>query len=193
MREVPAPLRLIASIASGLAGAGLVVIIGLTVADVVSRNLWNQSILGTVDFASLLLVAIAFLGLAAAEIDDRHVSVDLIEMHMKPVVRIIFAFIRIILVLGIGLLLMWGISEVVMSAWDRHEETNGVLRLPTWPAKVAMWISFAYFVLIATWNAINEYRDMKDGIFEESHTLAATQHHADDVNQHERDRKGARA
>lgn len=180
MRTLPAPLRIIATALAGIAGVLLLVIIAITVADVAGRSLAGTSILGAVDTTSLLLVAVAFLGLAAAEIEGRHVSVDLVEMHMNPKVRIAFAVFRAVLTLGIGLLLVYGLTEVLSSALERGEATNGVLRLPTWPAKLVLLFSFVYYVIVAVWTAVNEVRDMLDGKFEESHTLNQTLAHADD-------------
>lgn len=170
MRRLPSPLVAAGSVFSFTAGILILVVIGLTVGDVLSRNLADTSILGTVDITTLLLVAIAFLGLAAAEVEGRHVTVDLIEAHARPQVRIVFAAARIVLMAGLCTLLVWGMSEIVISAIDRGETTNGILRLPTWPAKATMWMSFALFLVVSVWNAVNEFLDMKDGHFPNPHS-----------------------
>lgn len=64
---LPRAVTVIARGMSIVAGLLLLGVILLTVADVVSRNARDRSIVGIVDIATMLLVAIAFLGLASAE------------------------------------------------------------------------------------------------------------------------------
>ena len=66
---LPRPVLVVARTLSVVAGILLVGLILLTIADVVSRNFRDRSIVGTVEIATMLLVAIAFLGLASAEAD----------------------------------------------------------------------------------------------------------------------------
>src|SRR5688572_12947933 len=70
---LPRAVTVIARGMSIVAGLLLLGVILLTVADVVSRNARDRSIVGTVDIATMLLVAIDCLGLASAEADGRHV------------------------------------------------------------------------------------------------------------------------
>lgn len=161
--EVPAVLRVIATASALIAGILLLVIVGLTVADVLSRNLRSQSILGTVDLSTLLLVAAAYLGLAHAEITDKHVSVDLIEGRFSPRVRAWFALARIIIIGGLAFILIRGLVGVLTSAIDRVETTNGILRLATWPAKAVLLASFIVFFVCALWRVIAEFRDFRRG------------------------------
>lgn len=163
MRTIPSPLRVIAQTFVVIAGALLLFLIFLTVADVAGRSIRSESILGAVDIATLALVAVAFLGLAAAEIDGRHVSVDLVEMHLGDRVRTALALVRGIILALIGLVLSWGMWGTVTSAFDRAETTNGILRLATWPVKSVLLVSFILFFIVAVWNAINEFLDMREG------------------------------
>lgn len=147
--RLPRFARISAAIFSITAGLLLLVLVVLTVADVGSRALWNQSILGTVDISTLLLVAIAFLGLASAEIDGRHVSVGMLEERFTRGRRKVLSAVRAVLLAGIGLLLCWGLGEVLFNAIDRGETTNDILRLLTWPAKLVLFVSFVAFFLAA--------------------------------------------
>lgn len=151
---LPRALTLFARALSIAAGVLLLVLILLTIADVVSRNLRDRSIIGTVDIATMLLVAVAFLGLASAEIDGRHVRVELVESRFGVRVRLIFSVLRSLLMVGLGALLIWGLTEVLISAADRSETTNDILRLPTWPAKLVLLIAFAAFFVAAVWKEL---------------------------------------
>lgn len=162
--EVPTPLRVTATAAALTAGILLLVIVGLTVSDVLSRNLRSQSILGTVDLSTLLLVSAAYLGLAHAEITDKHVAVDLVEARFSAGVRAWFAVIRIVLIGGLAVVLVRGLVGVLTSAIDRVETTNGILRLATWPAKAVLLASFILFFICALWRVIAEFREFRKGV-----------------------------
>jgi TRAP-type C4-dicarboxylate transport system permease small subunit len=151
---LPRPLTLTARVLAIVAGVLLLALIGLTIADVVSRNLGDRSIVGTVDISTMLLIGIAFLGLAAAEVDGRHVAVELVESRFGARTRLVFSVLRTLLLVGLGVLLTWGLGDVMVSAYERGETTNDVLRLPTWPAKVVLLVSFVAFFVVALWKEL---------------------------------------
>ncbi len=159
----PRPLTAVSTALGLVAGLLLLALMLLTVADVVSRNALGRSILGTVDISTLLLVMVAFLGLAAAEFDGRHVSVGLIEARLGERTRTALSGLRALLLLVIGGLMVWGLAEVLFSAVDRSETTNDILRLPTWPAKLVLLVSFALFFVVAVWTTVLETRAIKQG------------------------------
>ncbi|WP_299558517.1 TRAP transporter small permease subunit [uncultured Mycolicibacterium sp.] len=160
---LPRPVAVIVQGLSAVAGLLLLTLIVLTIADVVSRNASGRSIVGTVDISTMLLVAIAFLGLAAAEADGRHVAVELVEMRLGPGARVVFSVLRALLLVGLGLLMVWGLGEVLASAVERGETTNDILRLPTWPAKLVLLVSFAAFFVVAVWKELLTFAAIRDG------------------------------
>lgn len=164
MRSVPRPLHAAAQALVIIAGLLLIGIMFLTVADVVGRASADTSILGTVEISQLALVGIAYLGLAAAELDDRHVSVDLVEKNVSHSVRRAFAWIRTALFAVVGVILTWGLWMSLTSAMERGEVTNGILRLSTWPIKVMLLVSFVLFLVVAIWRSVNELLDFRDGV-----------------------------
>lgn len=155
--EFPRPLTLLVRGLSVVAGILLLALILLTIGDVLSRNARDRSIVGTIDISTMLLVAIAFLGLASAEIDGRHVSVELVESRFGARVRLVFSALRAVLLVGMGALLSWGLTDVLISAGSRGETTNDILRLPTWPAKLVLLLSFVAFFVVAIWKELKTY------------------------------------
>lgn len=151
---MPRPLALAIRGLGLAAGVLLLLIILLTVADVISRNLRDRSIVGTVDITTMLLVATAYLGLASAEADGRHVSVELVESRLGARARLVFSVLRSALFVGLGVLMAWGLTEVLISATERGETTNDILRLPTWPAKLVLLVSFVIFFVVAIWREV---------------------------------------
>jgi TRAP-type C4-dicarboxylate transport system permease small subunit len=69
------------ALAGGLnrvAGVILFFMMLLTLIDVLLRKFWSQGILGGLELTEFMLVGMVFCALAQAEIEDRHVRVDLI-------------------------------------------------------------------------------------------------------------------
>ena len=61
-----------------VAGAILFFMMLLTLIDVLLRKFWSQGILGGLELTEFMLAGMVFCALAQAEIEDRHVRVDLI-------------------------------------------------------------------------------------------------------------------
>lgn len=156
MKKAYALLQSIASSFSFFAGLLLLIVVVLTVADVLSRSMFNASILGTIDISTLLLVAIVFLGLASAEMDGRHVSVNLLEANCSRSKRNVFNILRVVLLTLLAIVMAWGLFGVLLSAIDRSETTNGILRLPTWPAKLVLLGAFSFYFIVAIFLSVSE-------------------------------------
>ena len=159
----PRSVGAVATVLNLGAGLLLLALMFLTVADVVGRSAFGRSVLGTVDISTLLLVTIAFLGLASAEIDGKHVSVTLVEERFGPRMRRILSGARVVLLAILGALIVWGMGEVLLSAYERGETTNDILRLATWPAKLVLFLSFLLFFVMAVWKEVLEFRTFRSG------------------------------
>lgn len=161
--HLPRAATAVATVFNAAAGLLLLVLMLLTVADVADRNLRGQSVLGTVDISTLLLVAIAFLGLASAETGGQHVSVGLVEMRLGRRARTVLSVLRLVLLAVLGSLIVWGLGEVLLSAIDRGETTNDILRLATWPAKLVLFASFLLFFAAAVAKEAQGLRALRSG------------------------------
>lgn len=63
-------------------GLILMTLMGMTVADVIGRYLFNSPIKGAAELTELLLAAVVFMGLPAVAMTDAHVTVDLVTDKM---------------------------------------------------------------------------------------------------------------
>jgi TRAP-type C4-dicarboxylate transport system permease small subunit len=161
--ELPSPVRLVASVFSLIAGVFLLALVILTVTDVLSRNVRNQSILGTIDISTMLLVAIAFLGLGAAELNGKHVAVGLVEERLPIGARVLSSLLRLVLLAGLAVLLIWGLADSWLNAVDRGDRTNDILRLPTAPWRLILLLSFTVFFVLAIWKEVMVFLQLRKG------------------------------
>lgn len=133
----------------------------ITVFDVLGRYFLGTSVLGAVEITTMMLVGVAFLGLASAEIHGAHVSVRLVEDQLRRTPRLIFSGLRFVVLLFVAVVLIVGLYEVMMSAMERGETTNDILRLATWPAKAVIFISFVLFFAVTLVKEANTFLWLK--------------------------------
>lgn len=59
----------------------------MTMADVLLRKCFNQSILGTVEITELLMAVVVFCSFAECQVQEGHIKVDLVLKQFSPRVR----------------------------------------------------------------------------------------------------------
>ena len=131
-----------------VAGAALLAILALTVADITFRFLFNNPVSGTVEVTAAVLVVVVYLGLAYSEDLGDHITVDLIYERIGPRTRVVFDYFA------------WALSVVVLSLMSfqlyhfalRQRESGAqtpVLEWPIWPfAIVAAFGTALYAVAV---------------------------------------------
>lgn len=154
-----------------IAGAGLLVILGLTVADITGRSLFSSPVPGTVEVTSLVLVIVVFFGVAYSEDLGDHIAVDLIYLRAskrwKAVMDVITDVMSVV-VLGLLAYQLYQFAQRQLSAGA----TTPVLRWPIWPfvllgALGALAYAVAVLVKLPL-RAMGEPTEAKDRIGEAS-------------------------
>lgn len=82
-------MRALAETAVALAACALLVMMGVTVADVVGRNLADLAVPGFVEIVELSMVATTFLGIGAAFLAGGHITVSLLDSLAPPPVSLL--------------------------------------------------------------------------------------------------------
>jgi len=127
---------LVIDLAAAVGAIGLLVALGVTVADVVCRA-FGAPIYGSRDIVSMAGVFVVFGGLAYAHKTGAHIVVDLLERKFPPGLN------RWLTVAGHGLfafvmaLVVWQLWLAVDLARMLRMSTN-LLYLPRWPFLIAM-------------------------------------------------------
>lgn len=125
----------------------LVFMVALTVADVVRRTTEGRSVTGVTELSEVMMAVIVFLSLAYAERRGAHVSMTLVRDRLGPRASAILN--------GLGLAVMivilgWMVLVTAERAWEAFVEQEfryGLVRIPVWPARVAIAVGLAaYFV-----------------------------------------------
>ncbi|WP_108659109.1 TRAP transporter small permease [Acuticoccus kandeliae] len=133
-----------------LAAIGLLAIMGVTVADVVSRHLFNAPIQGVVDMVELAMAWATFLGIAATFFLGGHIVVDLVDTVAGPgtmrLVRILAGVATVALMGGLTWLAVREFGEV--AEWGDTTVDLGIPLTIYWAPVLAGYGLGALFALM---------------------------------------------
>lgn len=129
------------------AASVIAVIMVMTTADVIKRFLTGSSIPGTAEFSGVFLVAAVYFGLAYAMRTGAHVGVDLVLMRLKGGVAKVVQLVGLIVGTGILVWMLIETSGAAAHSISVNEYRYGIIKIPIWPAKLAIPIGLAALIL----------------------------------------------
>lgn len=130
-----------------IAGVILFLMMLLTLIDVLLRKFWSQGILGGLELSEFMLAGMVFCALAQAEIEDRHVRVDLIAgLHHAREGKWLTAFVQFLSALMIGAI---SVSSLLYAMSIRTAgEVSLDLGIPRYPLILIATLGFALLGLV---------------------------------------------
>jgi TRAP-type C4-dicarboxylate transport system permease small subunit len=152
------------SYASGyLAGLVLLGIIGLTMAEVVSRYVLKNPLILSDELGGYALVAISCLGLAYCAIEKGHIRITFIVERLTPRTA---GWIRLV-TLALGLVFVavaaWVSWQFLADSFTRNMRSNSMLMTPLkWP-QMALPVGFTLFGLVVLAQLIKAIEDLRAG------------------------------
>lgn len=136
-------------------GVALVVLMGLTVADVVLRNLFSVVVPGGLELTGLLTILVVLSAVSVVEIERNHVQVDLVLKAMPGFARRPTVAGGLILAFAVMLVTAFQIVGQVLYLRENGIVT-GVLGLPEWPFVAAAAVFLLLFALALLANLLSE-------------------------------------
>ena len=129
----------------GLAVFGLMV---LAVVSVSGRNLFNHPLPGYVDWIEQAMPLIAFIGISYTQRLGGHIRMDILVGKLTGRSLWLVEFISTLIMLVLMLLLVWGSFAHFQRAFDFSaplwsRDSSFDIRLPLWPAKLLVPVSFS--------------------------------------------------
>ena len=119
-------------------GFGTILIMVAVVVDVACRSLFNAPLAGASEFSELLLVAMIFLGLAAAQQRREHFAIDLVTQYLPPVVKRTVRLAGWLVSLAVVALLAWLSARSAWMSFLRSEASYGTTAFPVWPGRAVL-------------------------------------------------------
>ena len=113
-------------------GAALIGLMGLTVADVVLRNLFSIIVPGGIELTGLLMIVVALSTLFVVEMKKKHIQVDMLLTMMPKNIHLAMIAGGLLLTTAMMVVVSVQILKQADYLWVNNIVT-GVLRIPEWP------------------------------------------------------------
>jgi TRAP-type C4-dicarboxylate transport system permease small subunit len=134
-------IRKVNRLVAGVGALFLIPLMILTAGDVVSRDVFNHPISGTVELSQYMLAVFILLGLAYAQQIKAHVAVSLITSRLPREAQLILSILATLLSLFISCILVWQGWEIGIE----EKTVSDMLRVPQYPFRLI--VAVAAFLL----------------------------------------------
>lgn len=137
----------------------IVVILAAIVADVVRRSATGKSVPGVVEWSEVAMVMIVFLGLGYAERRRAHVSMTLFVRLLPPRVGAVINALGLLLVAAVVAWMVYVTADRAMASYEASEIRFGLIRVPVWPARIAIAVGLLAYLLELAFRLLDTIRD----------------------------------
>lgn len=163
--EPSRPFGVLRKIDTGLhhiAGALLVAMMLLAVANVVGRRFFSLPIAGTIELTEVAMALIVYLGFAHAQDKGDHIAVDIVYLKLPAKARALLSALGALFCMVVVGLLTW---QLFLFGVRMHEGgyTTPVLRIPTYLVAFAAWFGALMFALALVGNGVRSVRRLVGG------------------------------
>ena len=139
-------LRKINKAGAYIAAFFLCILLFLTAADVISRNVFNYIILGGFELTQMLLSMIIFMGAAYTQDCHEHVCIEIMYNAFPRAGKWFVSLLSTLIVLAMGFVATYYMYIFASTQIGRGEITM-TLGLPLWPISVVATVGMAFFTL----------------------------------------------
>ena len=131
----------------------LMVIVFLTSANVFSRYLLNDEIIGSITFAEMCLVVVTFIGLSWTQIKRGHVAAEFFVNHFpKRGQQFSEVFINVVS-LFFTIILVWASWEIAMTGYHNNETIIATgMQIPMWHLRFVLPLGVGLYVFTLLFN-----------------------------------------
>lgn len=133
-------------IAAACAGVGLMFMALLGVSDIVGTQFLGRPVQGAVELTKALMVFCIMLGIAQAEAQGKHIRVE-VAIGLLP--RRAQRWFDVLAPLSMAILfaaVAWGGWDMLRQSIANQEHSEGLIKLPFWPARLALAIGATLMV-----------------------------------------------
>ena len=151
--------------------AGMVFVMLIVVWNVTLRELDQPGVKGIVEYSELGMAITAFFALGEAERRRQHVSVDAILGRLKGRTYQVLRIAGGVAAAFIAVLLAWASWTVLSDSLATGEYKLGLVRLPMWPARLAVFAGFLILALEQIVTAVEDAIERPEDNVLEGHAL----------------------
>jgi TRAP-type C4-dicarboxylate transport system permease small subunit len=115
--------------------------------DVTLRQTRGSGVKGVVEYTEILLTALVFLALADGERTRSHIKLVLVTGLLPDRLAQLCRTVGAAVTLGLVVFIAYYSWLRFQTSLETHEFRYGLLRVPTWPARLAIFVGFAALAL----------------------------------------------
>jgi tripartite ATP-independent transporter DctM subunit len=130
-----------------VSGAAVILIMFVIVAGVISRNVLNLSLKGTIEVVRVLMILTVFGGMSYTALQNSHVRIDILIKKLSAPVRKCLIAAADLLAFGIIVVITIETFIEAQTLWNEQANT-GLLRIPFAPFAFATGVFLALFALV---------------------------------------------
>lgn len=146
-QRIASAIHLLSRVVGVVAIIAMLFIMLVVVYSVVLREANQPPIRGIVEFVEFGMAMTAFLSLGEAERRRQHVSVDEILQRAKGPLYVALRIFGAVGGAAIACLLAVAAFHVLMDSIARGEYRTGLIKLPMWPPRLAVFVGFTVLAL----------------------------------------------
>lgn len=152
-----------ATICGVLSATAIVLMTSGIAIDVLLRTISGHGLTGVIEAVDPILVCVAFFALSVTELKGEHVALTMVTDRIKPAIRYaLIAFGVLLCIVFTIVLLASGAFEAIQSSLN-NEIRAGVVRIPLWPARIAVALGAFALLLQFIVTLIDALRSAKQG------------------------------
>jgi TRAP-type C4-dicarboxylate transport system permease small subunit len=140
----PSPIDVVCEAVCSLFLLAMIVMIG---AEAIARNVFGTSLQVTDEVGGYLLVALTFLSMSVAESHGAFHRVELVQMRLKPSLRIISQIMFDLMALAASMLVSWQLIRLALNSWRAEDVAPTPLGTPLWLPQTSMGLGMALLCL----------------------------------------------
>jgi TRAP-type C4-dicarboxylate transport system permease small subunit len=151
------------TISEGLCAALTLAMGAIIVYEVVARSVFNTPTIWVQEVAVYMLLAHAFIGLAATSHADEHIRVDLLTRKLNARVRQVLEILVCTAVAGFACIALWGGWEMASQSLEYGRRSLTLLAVPQWLPQLLLPIGMGLLVLATLARIASLLRGLRRG------------------------------
>lgn len=132
------PFRIASLVLGSIAGAGALLIMLLTVADITLRRLRGLGLTFTLEVCEVVLVVVVFAGMMSAQLSGSHIGTPIVTTRLQPRLASWTRSLGLFIACAVVAWIVWLTARAGLASFGIREYRFGLTSVPIWPAKLLL-------------------------------------------------------
>ena len=137
-------MRGVAKALNVLGSISIILMLVVTTLDVIMNKLFNSPFPGATELITSIMPISVFGFLLSTQIEDRHISIDILVTRMSDKYQLIFKIFACASGLFIFVLIFWLTTPLALKSIRMGEHTGGNIPIPMYPAKIVITLACGF-------------------------------------------------